>query len=224
MKGVSDWKTKEACRDFDTVEEHDTIIVDNINKNVKADDHLWHIGDFTMGGANSIWEFRKRIICKNIHIILGNHDHHIKNNRLLDNCHRVSPFSEQIISGPPDDNYTLVYAQDLFRSVHETFTRKFADVDFVMCHYAMRTWNNSWKDSIMLYGHSHGNLPEYQEFAQDKENPALYVKTGKLYKTMDVGVDSALMYLGDMRPFHSSEIFDIMAKRYSMGIDRKEDE
>lgn len=29
----------------------------------------------------------------------------------------------------------------------------------VLCHYAMRVWNKSHYDAIMLYGHSHGSLP-----------------------------------------------------------------
>lgn len=29
----------------------------------------------------------------------------------------------------------------------------------VMCHYAMRVWNQSHRGSVMLYGHSHGSLP-----------------------------------------------------------------
>lgn len=29
----------------------------------------------------------------------------------------------------------------------------------VMCHYAMRVWNQSHRGALMLYGHSHGTLP-----------------------------------------------------------------
>lgn len=43
---------------------------------------------------------------------------------------------------------------------------KFAGINVVFCHYSMRVWNKSHKDrpdgmprSIMLYGHSHGELP-----------------------------------------------------------------
>ena len=31
--------------------------------------------------------------------------------------------------------------------------------NIVLCHYAMRVWNKSHHGAIMLYGHSHGNLP-----------------------------------------------------------------
>lgn len=29
----------------------------------------------------------------------------------------------------------------------------------VLCHYAMKTWNRAHHGSLMLYGHSHANLP-----------------------------------------------------------------
>ena len=35
------------------------------------------------------------------------------------------------------------------------------DVSIVLCHYAMRVWRKSHHGSLMLYGHSHGNLPPH---------------------------------------------------------------
>ena len=29
----------------------------------------------------------------------------------------------------------------------------------ILCHYGMRAWNHSLHGALMLYGHSHGNLP-----------------------------------------------------------------
>ncbi len=33
------------------------------------------------------------------------------------------------------------------------------DQRIIMCHYAMRTWNHSFRGSWMIHGHSHGTLP-----------------------------------------------------------------
>ena len=46
------------------------------------EDTLYHLGDWSFGGIENIWNFRKRINCKNIYLVPGNHDHHIKKNKL----------------------------------------------------------------------------------------------------------------------------------------------
>lgn len=61
----------------------------------------------------------------------------------------------------------------------------------VLCHYAMRTWNQASRGSWHLYGHSHGRLPE---------------DTNSL--AMDVGADSH-----DFRPWDFDEIAARMRER-----------
>jgi len=70
-----------VTRDFKSLEHMNTTIVDNINEAVGENDILIHLGDFSFGGFDNIEEFRNRIICKNIHLVLGNHDHHIERNK-----------------------------------------------------------------------------------------------------------------------------------------------
>ena len=80
--GVSEWSEPErSCRNFLNLTEMNDEIVYQINRNVKEDDILFHLGDWSFGGIDKIWEFRKKINCKNIHLVLGNHDHHIKKNK-----------------------------------------------------------------------------------------------------------------------------------------------
>ena len=68
-------------RDFPNIDKMNTAIVNNINEVVGQDDVLIHLGDWSFGGFENIEEFYNRLICKNIHLILGNHDHHIDRNR-----------------------------------------------------------------------------------------------------------------------------------------------
>jgi calcineurin-like phosphoesterase family protein len=56
-------------------------IVRGINDVVGQDDILFHLGDWSFGGFESIWKFRHQINCQNIHLVLGNHDHHIERDR-----------------------------------------------------------------------------------------------------------------------------------------------
>lgn len=86
-RGTTNWRLPDGSipidqtRDFETIEKMNDTIVNNINSMVGQDDVLIHLGDWSFGGFDNIKKFRERIICKEIHIILGNHDHHILNNK-----------------------------------------------------------------------------------------------------------------------------------------------
>jgi calcineurin-like phosphoesterase family protein len=86
-RGTTNWRKPDGSvpiketRDFKSLDIMNDMIVDNINQYVKQDDVLIHLGDWSFGGFEFIRKFRERIICKNIHLILGNHDHHIENNK-----------------------------------------------------------------------------------------------------------------------------------------------
>ena len=85
VKGQSNWHEKDeqgniisysqGCRDFDTVEEMDNHLVDQINKYVREDDVLIHCGDWSFGGRENIAKFFDQINCGSIYHIEGNHDH-----------------------------------------------------------------------------------------------------------------------------------------------------
>ena len=173
VRGTSKWEDKSMCRDFDTVEEMNTAIVNNINALVKENDILFHLGDWSFGGKENIREFRDRINCKNIHLTLGNHDIFIYKN--ADNIRSV-------FSTVKEYRELTVFGQ------HK----------FVLCHYPMRTWNNAYKGTAMLFGHTHGNIAEY-------------VVNNQHMKTMDVGMDC-----NDLKPFSLKEILEIMQNRESL--------
>ena len=80
-RGVSSWDDLSKTRDFKTLDEMNDAIVRNINNVVAVDDILFCLGDWSFGGFDKIRQFRDRIVCQNIHLILGNHDHHIENNK-----------------------------------------------------------------------------------------------------------------------------------------------
>jgi len=189
---------KKHCRNFDTRKEMNQTIVSNINEKVPENATLICLGDWSFGGKENIWDFRKQINCKDIHLILGNHDHHIEKNKRLPNCHKNGMFGEDILDGGYDrefehagDDNKSVYAQELFSSVSHykemRFKRNGHTYHFVLSHYAMRVWNKSHHGSIMLYGHSHGTLDA----------------DGKYGNTCDVGLDTNNFY-----PYHIEEIID----------------
>jgi calcineurin-like phosphoesterase family protein len=134
-RGVTAWRTKEGeipvsqTRDFATIEKMNSSIVNNINEVVGQDDMLIHLGDWSFGGFEQIREFWDRIICKNIHLVLGNHDHHIENNR---------------------DG-----SQGLFKSVSHYNTLEIGQFKFRLMHYPISSWDGLGKGVMHLHGHCH---------------------------------------------------------------------
>lgn len=225
-KGTSEWKgSDEQLRKFDTLEEMNSCILKGINDNVKEDDELYHLGDWSFGGIQNIWEFRKQIECKNIHLIYGNHDQHIENNKVLSNCYFKWKNPKEILSGDIkehiDYDYSWgstdsneVHAQDLFSSVQYYKELKIKGYPLIiLSHYAFRVWNKSHHQSIMLFGHSHGTLPEYGLHS------GIRLDESMKYKTMDVGIDNIFKLKGEYRPISLLEVIEIMKDRVNLVID-----
>lgn len=144
-RGVSSWGRDDLTRDFETLSHMNDIIVNNINSRVGPDDILLCLGDWSFGGFDSIREFRDRIICENIYLILGNHDHHIESNR---------------------DNI-----QDEFISVSHYEYIEIKEYDgvktqMVACHYPIASWNNMNRGVIHIHGHVH--LPPLDKMGEGK--------------------------------------------------------
>jgi len=145
-RGVTDWRTQDgevpvgSTRDFDTIEQMNERLVNGINNVVGQDDTLIMLGDVSFGGFENIGIFLDRLICKNIHLILGNHDHHIENDR------------ENI--------------QSKFLSVQHYLEVNINDKNFVLCHYPLQSWNGLNKGVIHLHGHVH--LPANRKFGNGK--------------------------------------------------------
>lgn len=135
IKGCSTWEDKHSCRNFKSLREANDKLVESINATVKYHDRLYFLGDWSMGGKDEIANFRRRIKCANIHLLLGNHDIHIDKN--YNNC------------------------QSLFNSVQIYEEVKIGDSQFVLFHYPINSWHkkkNSRHSSIHLYGHTHEEL------------------------------------------------------------------
>lgn len=145
-RGVTSWKNAESVtRNFPTLEDMNDAIVDQINSVVKENDLIFHLGDWSFGGFEYIEEFRDRINCKQIHLILGNHDHHIERNR--DNCRRL--FS------------SVNHYVNLLVETHEG-----KSYNFILMHYPIASWHNMNRGVVHLHGHVH--LPPNQKIHAGK--------------------------------------------------------
>ena len=145
-RGVTNWRLpngdvpEKQTRPFETLDKMNASIVNNINEVVGQDDLLIHFGDWSFGGFENIEELRNRIWCKEIHLIFGNHDHHIVNNR--ENCQRHFESSQWFLQ--------LNYLGETLECMH----------------YPISSWNGLNKGRIHLHGHCH--LPNHKKFGNGR--------------------------------------------------------
>jgi len=190
--GESVWPSKEtSTRRFDTVQEMSRHLVAQMNKYVGENDILFHLGDWSFGGAENIWNFRKQLKVKKIHFIPGNHDHHIKNNIILPNVRRIHPYSANLEDGEPisGEYPDYVEAEYIFETVNDYLDIEIDKLNVSLLHYPMESWNYRHGKSIHLHGHTHSNLREK-------------------YNRLDVGIDNAFKLYGEYRPFSWEDIKD----------------
>ena len=144
-RGVTNWRTADgiipmqSTRDFKTIDHMNSTIVNNINLVVGQDDILICLGDWSFGGFESIKEFRDRIICKNVSLIYGNHDHHIQNNRegIQEIFSQTSQY--QMLTVEYEGNRNIPNEK----------------IEFVLMHYPLVSWHDMNKGRIHLFGHTH---------------------------------------------------------------------
>jgi len=128
---------KHCNRPFTDVTEMDAVLLDNINSVVKTNDTLYHLGDFSW--KKTAARYREKIRCRNVILILGNHDPQTKNGQPLDILHEI--FSQVFV---------VLRIRPLISGSRQPI---------ILSHYAMRTWHGSHRGSWNLHGHSHGTLP-----------------------------------------------------------------
>jgi calcineurin-like phosphoesterase family protein len=154
------WKDAgDTVRKFSSLEEMNRTIVDNINAVVGEDDILFHLGDWSFGGFEQIQKFRSQLVCKNIHIVLGNHDHHIEKDKdgiqsLFSSVHSFIP------------HLLVKREKEGSKGMLERF-------GFCVFHYPIASWIDMNQGVIHLHGHVH--LPKHLKLGEGR--------------SLDVGMD-----------------------------------
>jgi calcineurin-like phosphoesterase family protein len=112
----------------------DNQLIENINNLVQPNDRLYHLGDFAYRHSQGIKFYLDKIKCKNIYLILGNHD-------------KLKNWEKFLFAGVAD-----------LRSIK---TEVLGDLrEIVLCHYSLRVWNKSHHGVCHAWGHSHSTLPD----------------------------------------------------------------
>jgi calcineurin-like phosphoesterase family protein len=135
---TTQWANPVTLRDFTSLEQMNSHLIANINEKVEHDDILFHLGDWSFGGFDAIQEFRDGIFCKNIHLILGNHDHHIANNKE----------GVQSLFSSVNKYLDLVVKWNVGTTLQD-------EARFALMHFPIASWDNMARGAIHLHGHVH---------------------------------------------------------------------
>ena len=132
-------KILEYCdRPFSSVEEMDNELIKRWNNNVKENDIVYHLGDFTLGGPSIA---AKYFLLLNGKIsIIASKSHH---DRMWINTNRYY-YSKS--------GYKVEIPTDSVTSYLEPTTGNF----IVFCHFPFAVWDRAFHGSYHLHGHSHG--------------------------------------------------------------------
>lgn len=116
-------------------------LIDKINELVAPGDTLYHLGDysFKMTLADAA-ELRKRINCKDIHLITGNHD----------------------------KDWTQPAVKGTFKVEKPICVLKVEGKKLILSHYPIADWQGMAYGSIHLHGHIHSVGPAYNEANRDR--------------------------------------------------------
>jgi calcineurin-like phosphoesterase family protein len=140
---------KYANRPFQDVSEMNRKIIENINKAVGHNDHLFINGDFAFYDDEKIIEnLLNQIVCKNLYLILGNHDFIFYNN------HKLRSLFKKV------ENYLEIKVKD------STANKGYQKI--ILFHFPILEWNAGSHGSWMLHGHTHGNLNYPKELNNKK--------------------------------------------------------
>jgi calcineurin-like phosphoesterase family protein len=139
-RATSRWSDDNLTRDFKSLDQMNDALVNNINEIVGENDILIHLGDWSFGGFENIAEFRNRIMCKNIHLVLGNHDHHIERNK--------GDVQELFSSVNHYINLDLRKPSNIRKGEMDKF-------NFVLMHFPIASWDGMNDGVMHLHGHVH---------------------------------------------------------------------
>jgi len=142
-RGTSQWGPSNMVRDFDTPEEMNETIINNINSVISKNDTFYILGDFCFGGVKN-YMMRERINCSDVNYVCGNHSN--KHGQEYD---PVMPNGRNVSS--------LFSSYGFYK---EIFYHK---IPFILFHYPIYSWNHMSQGSIHLFGHVH-SLPEHKFF------------------------------------------------------------
>lgn len=147
-------------------------LVENINAVVGVNDDLYHLGDFSFKGTReAALEIRKRIRCKKVHLVHGNHD---------------KDWSRPEVEG-------AFIVEPMIK------TLKIDRQKFVLSHFPLMDWRAMGHGSIHLHGHIHSVGDEYNRMNR-QQGLFRYDVGVDANGFMPVSIEEILQYFNGVEP------------------------
>lgn len=109
------------------VDEMNEILIQNWNQDVRPNDDVYHLGDFSFGRSKQTLELLSRLNGK-IHLVKGNHDGGLNAECLA-----------------------------RFASIQHYASIRVGQHQVILMHFPIEEWDRRHYGSIHLHGHTHGN-------------------------------------------------------------------
>lgn len=126
------------------------------NSRVSKNDTVYILGDLAFGGVEDKRELFIRLNGNKV-LVLGNHDK--VPNKLKSYFNHITQIKN------------LKFKKSVYNFLHR-------DLEIIMCHFPMLTWEHKEKGSVMIHGHCHGKVDKINEDSKDLR--------------VDVGIDGKL--------------------------------
>jgi|LakMenEpi03Aug12_release.lakeMendotaPanAssembly.Ray.scaffolds.fasta_scaffold00185_77 calcineurin-like phosphoesterase family protein len=201
----------------ETIELMDETIIQNINYSVGKDDNLVIIGDFCHNGKKEkIKEYRNHIKCKNVYLILGNHDDR-KNSidvfksvyeNYLFNIDGQSIFTSHYPARSWDKASKGSWM--LYGHVHNAY---YEEDNGRISSYHSRIFNDGFASVLERHGIKNKLIIN--------DLLAVCASVNGIDLTLDVGVDNIREGVGFGTPWSMKDIRDYMANKMTMWLARK---
>ena len=168
---------------------YDEWLIEQWNAKVRRQDTIYILGDFCLGNKERTQHILSRLRGKKF-LIRGNHDK---------SCNGLENYFEWV-----GDIKEAKFTNNQFKFIdpEETFCVE-------MCHYPMLTWNRRPHGTVMLHGHVHGALDDFNEKSMELRADAGY--DGRLARE-----NGGLIELEQLYNF-------FIEKRNKLGVNKFED-
>lgn len=140
------WNHSKICeyskRPFLSLDEMNETIINNVNSLVRGEDSLFILGDYIFN-KDKLENFKRlysQINCKNITLLLGNHDDWMEK--------------------PQNKDEIIKFLGYFPESYKELKLKGFGY--FVLCHYPIYSWNGINRGMKHLFGHEHGSVNNHE--------------------------------------------------------------